>query len=58
MFKDLIKRAFVLWEQSSWIKTMNKEARKLEKYRNKITVQEQICRRLYKEYEERFCKKE
>lgn len=58
MFKDLIKRAFVLWEQSSWIKTMNKEARKLEKYRNKITVQEKICIRLYKEYEERFCEKE
>lgn len=58
MFKDLIKRAFVLWEQSSWIKTMNKEARKLEKYRNKITVQEQICIRLYKEYEERFKEKE
>ena len=58
MFKDLIERAFVLWEKSSWIKTMNKEARKLEKYRNKVTVQAKICEELYKEYEKRFCEKE
>lgn len=57
MFVDLIKRTLWLWEKTSWIKTLNKEARKLEKYRNKITIQSQICEELYKEYEERFVKR-
>lgn len=58
MFVELIKRTLDLWEENYWLKSLNKEIRKLEKYRAKVTVQEKICIELHKEYVARFREKE
>jgi hypothetical protein len=58
MFVELIKRTLDLWEENFWLKSLNKEIRKLEKYRAKVTVQEKICIELHKEYVVRFREKE
>lgn len=54
---NLLKKIFSLWVQTNWIKTINKEQRKLRRLEEKISRQRFVVNELYNEYLKRYPKR-
>ena len=54
---NLLKKIFSLWVQTNWIKTLNKEQRKLERLEDKTRRQRFVLNELSNEYLKRYPKR-
>lgn len=48
--RDLLKKIFDLWVETNWIKTIQKEERKLERLQDAAKRQSHVVDRLRKEF--------
>lgn len=57
MLKKLLKESFNLWCRMRWLKTIDKEVKKRDKYYEKYKRHRYIAIKLYEEYEKDFPEK-
>lgn len=55
---ELLKKMLALWVETRWLKTIDKEQRKLERMQNAAKEQRHVVIRLTEEYFKRYPHKE
>ncbi len=55
---ELLKRIFDLWAETNWIKTIQKERRKLERLQDATERQKYVVHKLTDEFLKRYPQKE
>ena len=55
---ELLKRIFALWVETNWIKTIQKEERKLERLEDATKRQKYVVRKLTEAFLEKYPSKE